>query len=56
MKTNEQSTPQNGPLKNYYKTGELLSEGHYKDGKKTGEWKSYNEDGSLKKTHTFNAT
>ena len=37
----------------YYKNGQVQSEGAYNDGKKTGTWKRYNEDGSQKSDRVY---
>jgi len=42
-----------GPCIYYYPNGNKLEEGSYNRGTKIGEWKIYNEDGSLDKTETY---
>ena len=38
---------ENGPFISYYKSGKLKETGTYTDGLKTGEWKSFDEEGTL---------
>lgn len=38
---------EDGPFVEHFKNGQVSVEGCYSDGKKTGEWIFYNEDGSL---------
>ena len=38
---------ENGPFVSYYKSGKLKETGTYADGLKTGEWKSFDEEGTL---------
>ena len=35
---------------NYYKSGQIKQEGYYSNGQANGNWKYYNEDGTLEKT------
>ena len=42
-----------GLFTRYHKNGNLHDAGHYHASKKTGEWKFYNEDGSLKQKKIF---
>ena len=37
----------NGPFKKYYHSGQIAEQGEYKNGLKTGEWKSWRESGTL---------
>ena len=43
-----------GPYKEYYKSGSLKTEGFYKNNKKFSVWKDYYESGQLKRAYTFN--
>ena len=42
-----------GPWKEYFQTGELKSEGSYKDNLKVGEWKYYYINGDLEQTGSY---
>lgn len=42
-----------GPWKEYYETGELKSEGKYKNGKRTGDWLFYYRDGKEEQRGTY---
>ena len=44
---------QTGYVKEYYSTGQLESEGNFKDGKKEGLWKEYYESGNLKREGNY---
>jgi len=45
--------PVNGSYKEYFTDGKLSVAGHYKDGQKVGEWKTYDKTGKLKRTKIF---
>ncbi len=42
-----------GPYFYYYEDGKIKISGQYKDDKKQGEWKYYDEKGNLQKTEKF---
>lgn len=42
-----------GPWKEYFETGELRSEGEYKDGKRVGPWKHYHANGKIEQTGKY---
>lgn len=43
-----------GPWKRFHGNGQLMDEGEYgPDGKKTGEWKTYNPDSTVRSTKTY---
>ena len=44
-----------GPAKNYYPSGALKEEGQFHNDKKSGIWKTYNEDGDVISTENFSA-
>src|SRR6266568_3299344 len=41
------------PWRRYYENGQLWDEGAYQDGRKVGEWKTYDKSGALKQCKTF---
>lgn len=43
----------NGPYLLYHKNGKLAASGHYTLDKKSGEWKTYNQNGELIKTENY---
>ena len=43
----------NGPAKTYFPNTALKEEGCYVNGQKSGQWKTYNEDGDLIVVETF---
>ena len=43
-----------GPWKNYYPDGSLMSEGNYDNEKQTGVWKYYHSNGKIEQTGKFN--
>ena len=45
--------PSNGKYKTYFKNGNLMEKGHYKDAQKNGIWYYYNENGLLLKKENF---
>ena len=44
---------EDGPYKNYYKSGELFIEGQYKNEKRVGEWKQYHKNGQVSKIYSY---
>jgi antitoxin component YwqK of YwqJK toxin-antitoxin module len=44
---------QQGPWTRYHSTGEILDEGAFRDGHKTGQWRTYDAAGRLTKTRTY---
>lgn len=42
-----------GPWKEFFETGELKSEGKYKDGKRVGPWKHYHANGKIEQTGSY---
>lgn len=44
---------ENGPAKEYYRSGKLEAEGEMKDGMKTGEWVYYLNSGNVKAKGSF---
>jgi antitoxin component YwqK of YwqJK toxin-antitoxin module len=42
--------PFSGPITERYENGKKKEEGLYKEGKKTGKWTYYNQDGSIGET------
>lgn len=43
-----------GPYKEYYDSGELKKEGHYKNKKRVGEWKQYYKNGQVSTVYSYN--
>jgi antitoxin component YwqK of YwqJK toxin-antitoxin module len=43
----------NGIINEYFKDDSLCFEGEYRDDKKIGEWKIFDEDGNLTKTQKY---
>mgnify|MGYP001199394226 CR=1 FL=1 len=43
-----------GPYETYYENGKLNVKGQLKDGEQDGIWEYFNDDGSLKRTETWN--
>ena len=42
-----------GPFKDYHDNGELMLDGQYKNGKRHGEWRAYNKEGTLVNISSF---
>ena len=42
-----------GAWKRYYENGQLWDEGEYQNGKKIGEWTTYDKSGGVKQKKTF---
>ena len=46
----------NGKIEKYYENGQLEFEGHYKNDRKIGEWKWFDESGNIINTQTYDGT
>lgn len=46
-------SPPDGPYKDYYNSGELKVEGHFKSGKPDGKWKNYHENGQVSTLYSY---
>lgn len=48
-----QNKHEDGPFKRYYDTGELKTEGMYRNDKRVGRWKSYYKSGQLERSYIY---